>query len=341
MLAWLGMAYEMNSRTHKTALAKDGGFALVSVIWIATLLAVVAFIFTASVRARIRSASTDLAVAEAEILADAGVNLAILDMTSAARFGRPRRFPADGSLSACGFPSGGAIMIRVRDEAGKLDLNIANDEALVALFAGLGASREEATARAQAIADYRDPDDERRPSGAERDEYVSAQRPLLPKNAPFESIDELAQVIGFDGEQVRRLRPFVTIHAEQQGIDPAKASAELIAILSRGAREVLTDGLAQQFNASDGLPASLKAVSAGRAYSIEAEVLTRRGARFVREAVVSLAASLPTGARDPLASRSTAPPRGQTYRIWSWRHGERFTDDGTTASLVSGGLPAC
>ncbi len=63
----------------------EEGFALVTVIAITTLLAVVAFIFTSSVRSFIRSAESDLATAEAEALADAGVNLALLTLIAPAR----------------------------------------------------------------------------------------------------------------------------------------------------------------------------------------------------------------------------------------------------------------
>ena len=71
-------------RNTRSTLRGDEGFALVSVIAITTLLAVVAFIFTASVRSFIRSAESDLATAEAEALGDAGVNLVLLTLIAPA-----------------------------------------------------------------------------------------------------------------------------------------------------------------------------------------------------------------------------------------------------------------
>ena len=92
----------------------------------------------------------------------------------------------------------GRVLVTVEDEAGKVDLNSASEPLLRALLAGAGATPVEVDRITAAILDYRDADNLRRPDGAEADEYRLAGRQNGPKNAPFDSIFELGQVLGVD-----------------------------------------------------------------------------------------------------------------------------------------------
>ncbi len=325
-----------NSAKRK-AVRRDEGFALLSVIWIAALLGLVATLFSSAVRSSIRSARTSVASAEAEALADAGVNLAIFDLTRA-KLDRPLRFSSRGTT--CTMPSGERIEIRVRDEAGKVDLNIASSELLLALFTGLGSPPEQASARAQAVEDFRDSDDDRRAAGAEREAYAAASPARIIKNAPFEAIEELGQVFGLADSDVERLRPYVTIYSGQNGIDPDRAETDLIDVLRRGARASAFEIDTEDRNAK-AIPVWMRVASAQRAYSVAADVSTDRGARFVREAVVSRVALLPSGERQPLASRRAGRQRQvDGYRIWSWKRGPIFAGS-TAGENVAGEVPNC
>ena len=238
-------------------------------------------------------------------------------------------------MTHCTLGDGELLAMRLQDEAGKIDLNVAKDELLRALFVGLGLSAEDASARVDAIADFKDGDSDKRLNGAERDEYAAAGLTAGPKNAPFEAVEELAGVIGFDAETVRKLRPFVTVHSEQDGVAPSAVSPELAELLVRGA----SDGLESSATFSDGsraLPSQFTTASAKRAYGISAQVETRRGARFVREAVVRLLD--PTaGLRPRAASQEGASVAALPYRIWRWRRGETFY--GAAASAAAGAPP--
>lgn len=300
----------------------ERGFALVAVIWIATLLAVVAFIFTTSVRSYISSAEADLATAGAEALAEAGVNLAVLDLVTSAGIDGRRRFPVDGSSVVCRLGDGDLLTLSVRDEAGKADLNVASDGLLRALFMGLGLSRPDADARVDAIGDFKDSDSDKRLNGAETDEYAAAGMIAGPKNAAFDAVEELAGIPGFDGELVRKLRPFLTVHSGQDGIDPGSVSAELAAALRRGYEDG-QDALPSLLDGSSPLPPPFVSASTQRVFGIQSEVRTARGARFVREAVVSLVEGV-SSARTAPGGRSNASAKELPYRIWRWRRGESF-----------------
>jgi type II secretory pathway component PulK len=76
------------------------------------------------------------------------------------------------------------------DEAGKLDINRAGQDALSRL-PGMTADL------ADAIVDWRDVDDDASPGGAESGYYLALAKPYSTKNEPFESLEELLMVKGF------------------------------------------------------------------------------------------------------------------------------------------------
>ena len=119
---------------------------------------------------------------------------------------------------------GQRLVISVTDESGKVDLNAADERLLQALLAGAGVPSSRAVT--EAIMDFRDNDNIRRPQGAETEEYAAAKR-VGPKNAPFSVIEEIEQVLGVDSEIARHLRPHLTVYSGAPGIDTASASREL------------------------------------------------------------------------------------------------------------------
>jgi general secretion pathway protein K len=276
----------------------ERGFVLLVVLSTVGLLALVAATFTLLARTHVKVAAVSSESARAEALADAGANLAILDLVaSREKEANNRRFLLNATPVVCSYGSDGATLtIAVQDEAGKVDLNIGSEALLRALILGVG--MESAEAAVDAILDFKDPDDDRLPSGAEASEYKAAGRLHGPKNAPFFVIEELGGVLGFRQADVDRLRPFVTIYSGQTGIDTNVAPQELIDILSRGAGEAsglafkksLTAGM-QLKGAGGPLPEQFISASVRRAFSIHSEGRTPGGTVFAREAVVELGPS--------------------------------------------------
>jgi general secretion pathway protein K len=132
--------------------------------------------------------------AAARAAADAGIQRAILDLETAP--GSPiecRKFSTDGSVYAWRFGKT-IVHISVQDEVGRVNLNKAPEALLAALFASVGIDSGKAQSLADAIADYRDSDDLPRVRGAEEAEYRDAGLGWGPKNAPFQTIEELQQV---------------------------------------------------------------------------------------------------------------------------------------------------
>jgi general secretion pathway protein K len=300
-------------RKPRTA-RRERGFVLLVVLSTLGLLALVAASFTQIARTHIKVAAVGSESARAEAAADAGVNLAILELV-AGRESEPqqRRFPLRGTPVSCRYSSNdAALTIAVQDEAGKVDLNIASDELLRALV--LGAGVEAGEAAVDAILDFKDTDDDRRPSGAERPEYKAAGRPQGPKNAPFYVVEELASVLGLRQTDVDRLRPFVTVYSGQTGVDPNVAAEGLVDVLSRGAgqggglnfKKSLTSGMRLQ-GSQGPLPEQFMTASVRRAFAIRAEARMPGGTIFGREAIVELGASRATPYIVRRWTRASAP----------------------------------
>jgi general secretion pathway protein K len=274
---------------------RERGFVLLIVIWVTGLLAVIVATFSTAVRTHIKVTTNSVASARAAALADTGVHIAIMDLVSSRANGR-RRFTVDGTPTVCRAPAGDVLLIAVEDEAGKVDLNAANERLLTHLLQGLGVASSEAAALADRILDFRDADEERRPSGAERSDYVAAGLAHGPKNAAFDAVEELEQVLNIGHGWLARLRPFVTVYSGQGGIDPTVAPIELLGTLggSTGTSAARLSGLGRdgQFRQLLPIPSEFAVASQRRVFTVRSEAKTVEGARFVREAVVELRTTL-------------------------------------------------
>jgi type II secretory pathway component PulK len=97
------------------------------------------------------------------------------------------------------FPDGMEFNIRIEDESSRVGINtIADKSQWIRILERYNVSSYEAEQMAEAFLDWTDSDDQERPFGAEADTYERDNSPYLPPNAPVISIDELAQIRGFD-----------------------------------------------------------------------------------------------------------------------------------------------
>jgi len=160
------------------------------------------------------------------------------------------------------------VYISVRDEASKIDLNKAPEALLAALFASVGVDPGNAQSLADAIADFRDPDNLRRVRGAEAADYRDAGLDWGPKNAPFQTVEELQQVLGMTAEIYRRVAPDVSVYSVTATL-PATADERLTRILHEA-----------------GFDSQTATSSPREVFSIRAEAKSANGGVFVREAIV-------------------------------------------------------
>lgn len=291
---------------------REGGLVLVIVLWIIALLTVIASSFTYSLRTETKLAASAVERAQARALAEAGVQYAAWQVLRPdASQEADQAWPTDGSERIWPFGQG-QVRIAVVDTGGKIDLNHAERRLLGGLLTSAGVTEETLDKLLDAIEDWRDPDDLRRVNGAEQDDYRGAGLTPGPKNAPFESVEEVQQVLGMTPELYSRIAGSLTVFSMQAGVNAAKAPAPVLRALPDVDPQVIEDYLALRADyAARGLPpppppglGPYLSGGGGVAYDITVVVQLNSGVLASVEAVVT-----------------QARQAGQPYRLLAWREG--------------------
>jgi general secretion pathway protein K len=285
----------------------DDGIALVVVLWFLLILSIMAAGFIATTQTDTRIARNQVENARARVLADAGVHLALYNMLQPPPQGAPA---VDGSIRSYEI-LGGRILVSVQSERGKIDLNTAQPELLKGLFESVGVPPEKSDALVAAIEDWRDEDDLPRLNGAESRDYVAAGLSAGAKNAPFDSVEELRQVLGMTPELYRRVFSALTVYSRSSRIDTSVAPPEALRAMTGLTEEEIQSLLSERAvpaneDEDEDEPTQTVARRLRGTFMIQALAQTPRGAVFVREAVAQLTGS----AEEPIL-------------FYAWREGTR------------------
>jgi general secretion pathway protein K len=162
------------------------------------------------------------------------------------------------------------------------------------LLASAGVEEDKLDSLLDAIEDWRDNNDLASLNGAESDDYRAAGLAFGPKNGPFESVEELQQVLGMTPAIYQQIQSELTVHSRLPGIDPAMASAKLLGAMPNIDQQVLAEYLeARAQSAAEGTPLpeppfSGANLSQGRtlAYHIKITAFTDSDAKASAEAVI-------------------------------------------------------
>lgn len=282
------------------------GLVLIIVLWIITLLTIMAGSLVYTVRTETLLASHGVERAQAHALAQAGLNYAALQIL---RPTSERRWPVDGSRQTWRFGPG-SVAITVTDVSGRIDLNSADRELLRTLLTAVGVAEENLDSLLDTIEDWRDEDDLRRVNGAEREEYEAAGQIVGPKNKPFDSVEELQQVLGISSTLYRQLAERVTVFSRQPGINPAVAPGNLLRILPDVDATTVDDYLvARAEHFTQGLPPPPVPVNSPF-------FSTAQGLAYH----ITVRAHLTTGVKALIEATITQPRRpGEAYHVLAWR----------------------
>lgn len=284
----------------------ERGFALVLVLWALILLTVIGMSFGFAVRIESASGSALSEQVQAEAIATAGVRRAILGLLLE---DSEARWKMDGRVYEIPWPDA-TLRATIRAENGKIDINYAQQPLLEGLFGSL-LPENDPEKLAAAVLDWRDRDDRARPEGAERDEYETGGR-RGPANARFASIEELAQVLGFDSTMLEQLRPFVTVYGRNARINAVAADVKVIAAIPEISAETAAQFVAER-NASieAGEEPDLELLDAGQRY------LDKRA----QSSIVSIRADarLHGGASAAIDAAVQLRNRDRPYEILDWR----------------------
>lgn len=252
----------------------DRGAALVMVLWGAVVMSIIAAAAAqqASTSAVVVNVGAELTRARA--LADGGVRLG----WGAFADGRIGSF-ADTWACRNGED---ALLVQLRPETSRIDINVASEELLAALFAAAGASRASASDMAKAAVAYRssgsDADD-----GDSSEPDTSVSEPVQMKanefrRGPFQTVEELGYLPGMDVNLFRVIADDITVHSRSSDITRRFASANV--------RKAADEAARSEGRTPDDPPTAALPAFEGSLLNVRAIAVTASGAVFVRDAVV-------------------------------------------------------
>ncbi len=255
------------------------GAALLLVLWLIALLTALIGAFALTARVEALQGKVLSGGVEAQELARAGIEYALL------RVADPEpttRWAPDGRAHDWSY-AGGRVQVKIVDETGKIDLNQATVPVLSGLMRGVGTEPELADRLAASIIDWRDPDPLTQVNGgAEDPDYASAGLPYGAKDAPFETIPELEQVLGMTPALFEKIEPYLTLYSGRDQPDPTYAPGPVLTAMGLDATALL----AQRQAPLPGLQASQLVGGGSGTYSIDSRARLIDGREAVLRTVV-------------------------------------------------------
>jgi general secretion pathway protein K len=230
----------------RSILSQQRGIALLMVLWVLTILMVIVFSFSYLVRTETFSSRAFKEGWENKFLAEAGIERAIMELfyrkQNPQNLGEEEQesWRIDGTEQV-GALGGGYYRVRLADESGKIDLNLAPELILRNLLTSLNLPGEDkdllVNTIVDSILDWKDADDFHRLNGAESDYYQSLPHPYKAKNGNFDTVEELILVKGvtaeilYGNDQKPGLVDFLTVQAKTNKINLNAASKPVLMAL--------------------------------------------------------------------------------------------------------------
>ena len=220
----------------------QSGMAMVIVIWVLSLLTIMAGSFALTMRREttVVSAIKDNAV----VLAAAETGLVIAQQMLLLK-DENKRWHADGSVYQVQYQDA-EIRVRLFSEQGKIDINKADEALLTLMMESASLDIDKQQELVSAILDWRDEDDLIHINGAEKQQYEEAELAYQPANKPFQIIDELQMVLGMNADIYQQLKPLITVYSGQAKVDLEVASKEVLQVVGDMDSVLLDDYLQQR-----------------------------------------------------------------------------------------------
>ena len=185
---------------------RQRGFALLIVLWTVAFLALLGTQIVAAGRSDTRLADN----LRQEAVLEAAAAGAIQNVTFLILGAKDPQFQTYGVMSEVRV-GGTPVLVRVENEGDRVNLNTASAVLLRSLIIEVGGAPGLADRLAAAILDWRTAGANARPRGAKAADYRAAGRDYGPPGTPFQSVDELADVLGMSPDLFARMAPHLTV----------------------------------------------------------------------------------------------------------------------------------
>ncbi len=273
--------------TRGSTRLRPSGIALVAVLWVVAALSLTLTGAVYVVRNEIKAASNLREMTVDGVLNDAAIVLAAREL----------KVPSTTELTHFDAEfEGQTIGVEIVSLTGLIDLNSAGENLLSAMFAIAGGVEPAAAASlAQNVLDWRDPDDQPRPQGAEKIAYEQANSPFRPRNGPFDVPEDLLQVLGVDYDVYDKVKRLITVNLLNGNgqVDPTYAPLAVLQVMAGSNQQIASDYV--NARKADGaladstrFPAEFSARRKSPRFLLVASMPLANGARFVTRKVVDM-----------------------------------------------------
>ena len=260
---------------------RNGGFALIIVLWTLVLIGFIVAHLTASGRTEIRIAGNLVANSASQAAADGAIFEAIFNLSDPEP---EQRWPVDGTPRQVTVGSS-RVILRVEDEASWINPSTASPALLEALLRVTGSDPDTARRIATTISEWVGSAALPGQQDALVAEYRAAGLDYGPPSAPFETVGELGRVLGMTPAVLMAIRPHLTLFGPPEP-NPATTDPVVAAALALSSpTESSPPGQPVQPNQpSEALTVRITALASGPG-----------NARVTRTAVVRTGETLPQG----------------------------------------------
>jgi len=297
------------------------GIALVLVIWVIMLLSVMAGAVVVTQRTEASLARNLIDSYQGKALAQAGVYYGLMHLLYGST-DLEEKWQPDGQARDWSY-AGAQLRITLRDESARIDLNKAEGELLEELLLGAGVEEEEAQALRDAILDWRDSDNAHLLNGAEDEEYAAQGLLFGAKDAEFDTVGELQQVLGMTPQIFAALEPALTVYSGKSTVNPIFASTLVLSALPGMTAEELERYLElRDQHLADGTAVPMPV-------GVEAKYLNQGVGPIYR---ISSEATVPASGGVHVVEAVVQTGRGENgYIVLAWNHFRRPTAVGAGA----------
>ena len=194
----------------------ERGFAIIAVLWGLAILAVISAAMITSSGVLQKEAYDNADSLRWEAIQDSLINETVLELLDDHN---PKPVPIDGTLRAVE-TADITGEISIQDESGRIDLNAAPREVLIALMRSSGVPLATADVLADHIIEWRQVPDAKQLPGAAAAPYALAGLDYAPRQGPFQRVDEVRLVLGMTPAVYDRIAPALTVYSGRKDFDP-------------------------------------------------------------------------------------------------------------------------
>lgn len=261
----------MNQTFNMRKIENQQGIALVIVLWMLSLLTVIAAVYNHTMRTETLLTANLVRSAQAGALAEAGIWHSVTELLKPPL---EQTWKTDGSIYMFVFNQG-TIKVSIQNESGKIDLNTAHPELLDGLLRSVNVPEKERLSLLHAILDWRDRDNLTQKEGAEDEDYQRLGYDYGAKDGPFNTLDELQLVMGMTPSLFKKMKPALTIYSEQPGIQPLVAPRAALLALPGMSQERVDKILTTRTAMTDpGKPVEITGIDPGLISKIKGHIFT-------------------------------------------------------------------